>query len=283
MNPQTLNQQAEQLLSNGNFKDALSAFQQVFLSHGKSEDSATQVEVARALRGAIYCLQRQGQTEKAAQILATLERRFGQSSETRVRRYLELARSGDADFAAEAPSGEQELDSFQEADFDFEEIESQLAQAHNAPATNAAPEPATPARASKLMPEEHVSLAKIEQMLENAFFDCELLPDDSIRVQADNLKIFVTINGANHLLRFTTFYGLRKYVDMGEKLAFANKLNDDYILIRASVSDDTTLEIDAHLPFNGGVLPLHIVTLLRLMARVIPSALTNCDAGDILT
>jgi len=65
-------------------------------------------------------------------------------------------------------------------------------------------------------------------------------------------------------------------------LALANKINDGYILIRASTDDETTLSIDAYLVFKGGVLPVHIVTMLRLMGRVIPSALRESDVGDIL-
>lgn len=289
MKPRNLNDRAEQLLQNANYKDALSTFQQVFLSHGKSEDSATQIEVARALRGAIYCLQQQNQTEKAAQILATLERRFGQSNESQVRRYLELARSGAANFEQSQAARELDAMAFDDSEFDFDDIEAQLARAHQA-SSSAEPvlpmDAATPpgrTNSARLIAEEHVSLASIEQVLEQAFIKCEITADEVIRVREDGPLIVISINLANQLLRFCAYYGLRKYADVADKWELANKINDGYVLVRASVDDETTLGIDAYLPFKGGVLPLHIVTMLRLMGRIIPSALRECDSDDILT
>ena len=285
MKPRNLNDKAEQLLQNANYKDALSTFQQVFLSHGKSEDSATQIEVARALRGAIYCLQQQNQTEKAAQILATLERRFGQSNESQVRRYLELARSGDANFENSEPASNFEPITFDDAEFDFDDIEAQLAQAHQAssPAETSRGDEAATARASRLIAEEHVSLASIEQVLEQAFIKCEITADEVIRVREDGPIIIISINPTNQLLRFCAYYGLRKYADVADKWELANKINDGYVLVRASIDDETTLSIDAYLVFKGGVLPVHIVAMLRLMGRIIPAALRESDADDILT
>ncbi len=276
MNPRNLNQQAEQLLADASYKDALTMFQQVFLSHGKSEDSDVLIEVARALRGAIYCLQQQGQSEKAERILSALERRFGKDSEDKVRYYVELARSGQAAipdvFDETAPNG----------DLNFDEIEAQLAQAHEA-AITVVPSAYTFERAPKMIVEEHVSLTNIAQVLQNAFLDCEVTPDDLIRVKTDGPTVLISINESNHLLRFCAYYGLREFAAMEDKLALANRINDGYILIRASIDDETTLSIDAYLVYKGGVLPVHIVTILRLMGRVIPSALRESDAGDVLT
>lgn len=280
MNPQTLNQQAEQLLADANTKDALSAFQQVFLSHGKSDDSDTLVEVARALRGAIYCLQQQGQTEKAERILSALEQRFGDASEDKVRYYVELARSGNAETPGDLAVVADEA--APDEDLNFDEIEAQLAQAHEA-ASVVAPPVYSFERTPKMIAEEHVSLANIEQILENAFLDCEITPDDLIRVKTDGPTVLISINESNHLLRFCAYYGLREFAAMEDKLALANRINDGYILIRASIDDETTLSIDSYIVFKGGVLPVHIVTMLRLMGRVIPSALRESDAGDILT
>ena len=298
MKPQTLNVQAEQLFSQGNAQDALSTFQQVFLSHGKSDGAATQIEVARALCGAYFCLQAQNQGDKAAQILATLERRCKQSPNQRAQSYLALAAAGRADayaqsLVAPAPSfdllkgdagalDEADSDDELEVGFDFESIEAQLARAHEAESP-AAFEEASSARNSKIVAEEHVSLARIERLLEDAFFSCEVTPNEAVCVVTDGPKILIDINGKNRLLHFCALYGVRKYADLQDKLALVNKLNDNYILIRASLSDEMTLTIDCYLPFNGGVAPLHIVTLLRLMARIIPAALSESDPDEILT
>ena len=119
-------------------------------------------------------------------------------------------------------------------------------------------------------------------MFEDAFFKCESSPE-WVRVQTDGPGIYISINEPNQLLHFSAQYGMRKYVEMADKVALANALNDKYILIRAAIKDDTTLVIDAYLPYGGGALPLHIVTMVRLMARVIPAALGECDEDDILT
>ena len=281
MIPHDLNQQAEQLLEQRDFKSALSTFQQVFLSHGKSEDVTTQIEVARALRGAIYCLQQLGQEEKAGRILSALEGRFGSADEARLRYYVELAKSGQAEAPRDGTAIAQGDDDTA-SDLNFDEIEAQLAQAHEA-ATSAAPPTYVSERTPKIVPEEHISLATIEQILENAFFDCEITSDDLIRVATDGPTVLISMNESNHLLRFCAYYGLQEFADMRDKLALANKINDGYVLVRASIDDETTLSIDSYLVYKGGFLPVHIVMILRLMGRIIPSALRETDAGDILT
>lgn len=281
MNSSNLNSQAEQLLEGRDFQGALSTFQQVFLAHGKSEEAAVLVEVARALRGAIYCLQQMGQAEKSERILSALEGRFGKADDDKVRYYVELARSG----AAESPrdvAAVVETDEEAASDLNFDEIEAQLAQAHEA-ATASASSAYAFERTPKIIPEADVSLATIEQILENAFLDCEITADDLIRVQTDGPMVLISVNQSNHLLRFCAYYGMNEFAAMGDKFALANKINDGYILVRASIDDETTLSIDSYLIYKGGVLPVHIVMMLRLMGRVIPSALREIDAGDILS
>ena len=281
MIPHDLNSQAEQLLEGRDFQGALSTFQQVFLAHGKSEDATVTIEVARALRGAIYCLQQMGQSEKAGRILSALEGRFGKADDDKVRYYVELARSG----AAEVPRDVATVAEPEEeagTDLNFDEIEAQLAQAHEA-ATASVSSGFSFERAPKIIPQQQVSLATIEQVLENAFLDCEITGDDLIRVQTDGPTVLISINESNCLLRFCAYYGLKEFADMADKFALANKINDGYVLVRASIDDETTLSVDSYLVYIGGVLPMHIVTILRLMGRVIPSALREIDAGDILS
>ena len=292
MIPYDLNSQAEQLLKQHDFQGALSTFQQVFLAHGKSEDLVVQIEVARSLRGAIYCLRQLGQTEKAERILSALESRFGNAADDKVRYYVELARSGASEAPAEVEGAEKMPDGVAAVgaaadedaieDLNFDEIEAQLAQARDAATASAAAVYGFE-RAPKIVLEPQVSLASIERILQAAFLDCEITSDDLIRVQTDGPTVLISINESNRLLRFCAYYGLNEYADMADKFALANKINDGYILVRASIDDETTLSIDSYLVYKGGVMPVHIVTILRLMGRIIPSALREIDAGNLLT
>lgn len=136
----------------------------------------------------------------------------------------------------------------------------------------------------KIILENEVSLARLQEVFEASFIENDIDSDGDLMVRTENnLKIFIGLSTANKLIRFTTFYALDETASLESKLELANKLNDSIVFVRFSVSDQAALVCDYYLPFNGGVLPLHVVTSLRLFNRIILPSLREHDTSGIVS
>lgn len=289
-----LNERAEAFLKEGRWLDALPLLQEVFLHYAKSSDPAVRAQVARALRGAALCYDRTENATMAEQIRATLERRFGADSDPKIRYWLELARLGREEVAAAPVSSPAPApkDSF-DWEFDIEDVDAAL---QGSPPESALPEEsraeesregarstsfASPSP-SAMVSEVDVSIARIKAIFDAAFIECEISPDGILRVEIEDTRLLLHLHAERKFVQFVAFFGVRRYVDELDKLRLVNCLNDGFIILRWALTDETTLMADYFLPYNGGVQPLHIVSVARTLSKLMPHALRECDTGDIV-
>ena len=303
-----LNELAEKHIKAAHWNEALPLLQQVFLTFGKDNAPQVRAQVARALYGAALCHREMGNAAMCEQIEATLVRRFGNDSDSKVRYWVELAQSGKTQFEEpfapelpvkppEQPPSSTKPPQPREAPLPktvggirliggngkganghgTEALERELEQIGRASAGSSS-------ASTKLISENDVSLEGLKQIFDNAFIENELQVDSLLVVPDSGLKIFLRLNEDLKLIRFAALFGLRKFADIEQKLAFVNRVNDKVVLVRFSVSDDEmTLYTDFYLPYIQGVLPFHIVHVVRLMNRILEFALKEHDMEDLLS
>jgi hypothetical protein len=276
------NDQAEKYFQDGEHAKALSAFQQIFLNYAKAADPYLRAEVARALHGAARCYISMNKQDIATQIHETLFKRYGQDDNPRTRYWVELARG-----ANPPPLSDQDNTVQQDMEDNWEKFLNDNGLNDEAPAEdwpdfhltniNSEEKNARP----QLIVEEDISIARLKQVFDNAFIECH--EEGSIlRVQLDNTKFFLSLHEPHHFLTITGYFATRKYADRNEKIELVNTLNRDLVLVRFYLDGDEDLVTDCTLSYDQGILPYHIVNILRLMQDIIHTGIQKYDNNDLL-
>ncbi|MDE0221248.1 MAG: YbjN domain-containing protein [Spirochaetaceae bacterium] len=141
-----------------------------------------------------------------------------------------------------------------------------------------------PPDAAEIIPENDVTPENILALFKRAFYSASLDDDGDVCVDTDGPRVYVTVMENTKLLRYTTVYGVNDTAPLESKHTFVNKMNDDVILCRFSIPehDHGILYVDYFLPFGEGVLAFQIVSALRWFARIVPSAIRDCDDGNFV-
>jgi len=142
--------------------------------------------------------------------------------------------------------------------------------------------PWLPSHVGEFIREEDVSAGKLLSLFKQAFFAVEARPDDCLLVTAEGgMSLHVRVDTGRKLLMFSACFELQAAAPMEGKLAFVNVANDTVIFVRFSITDETTLYVDYHLPFNGGVTPAAVIAAVRHMGRVTPQAINELAAPGL--
>ena len=269
-----LNERAEKLLMGERFSEALPLLQQVFLQFAKAEDTNLRVQVARALQGAARCYDHTGNAPMAKSIRETMEKHFGASPDPKIRYWVELARGN-----FPALPDETQLTAAQ-----FETEWSEFLETNELDETPVSPPSDSLTAPTQWISAKEISLDRILSVFQNAYIDAEIDEDGDLCVRTENgIKVLISVNDANALLHFVAIYGLREDASEAQKLGFVNRLNDEIILVRFSVANENTLVADYYLPYGQGVSPFHIVSVVRLVNRIIPPTFSKYDEDDVLS
>ena len=137
---------------------------------------------------------------------------------------------------------------------------------------------------AEVLLEDEVTTSNLHQLFKRAFFKTSLDGDGDVVVQTDGPRVVVIVNQQNKLIKFMCLGGFKESVGLETKHAFINKLNDEIILGRFAVPENRPeLWIaDYYLPYEEGVPAFQIVSVLRLVSRIVPSALRTSDGNDIV-
>jgi hypothetical protein len=112
--------------------------------------------------------------------------------------------------------------------------------------------------------EQDVNKDRIEELFKRAYFTVFRDDDDDLVVD-DDLSVFVFVKESAKRIRFLVLIHANPEVDMARKLEVVNRINDEYAFCRVYVPSEKedVLGADLELTFEGGIIPLHIVSLLR--------------------
>ena len=116
----------------------------------------------------------------------------------------------------------------------------------------------------KLIEEHDVNKDRIEALFEQAYYTVSRDDDDDLVVN-DELSVFVFIHESARRIRFMALIHANDDADMSDKLETVNRINDEYTFCRIYVPSGRSdvLGADLELTFEGGIAPLHIISLFR--------------------
>ena len=119
-----------------------------------------------------------------------------------------------------------------------------------------------------------VTVEFLAQLLRDAYIECEIDEDGGeVRVSERHRFQLYPLPGGKRV-RMMAIYGFESHASLDERIALANTINDELIVIRAQVprKEPDLLVFDYYLPIEGGVTRRAIVYAVKLFDGLISSA-----------
>lgn len=136
----------------------------------------------------------------------------------------------------------------------------------------------------ELLLEDEIDNAVLLSILRQAYLKVESTQGGRLRLTTDaGFKVYLNAHMDRSLITLAAWFALKAEKPMAEKLDFVNRANNQLILFRFAVADETTLYIEYQVSTDGGVTKASLVRLLRRMSNVIGQGLGPLDTGKVLT
>jgi hypothetical protein len=124
---------------------------------------------------------------------------------------------------------------------------------------------------------------RLLEVFREAYMSAELDEDGDIRID-EGMRVFVRLDrsGQRHIQLYTLM-NAKDAVDFGVRLQFCNRFNNQWILVRAAASEESTLIMfDTYLWCDPILHKPTLVYTLKQFMRALPTFVQQSDADDIL-
>lgn len=135
---------------------------------------------------------------------------------------------------------------------------------------------------SEFVSPENVSLELIRDVYDAAMMEVTLDEEKRfIRIKED-VVARCTLSESKERIQLIAYYGIKDEAQRIDRLELVNRINEQYVLIRAGIDDDGDLWFDYCLVLKGGVSKKHIVQATRVFLMLVPKAVSECDEDGIV-
>ena len=136
--------------------------------------------------------------------------------------------------------------------------------------------------ASELLTPDTVTIEGVRDVYEAAYTDVVLDEETGqLRIRED-LLARAFLSEARDRLQLVAYYGIKDDAQRVDRLELANRVNDQYVMIRAGIDDDGDLWFDYTISLKGGVTPKAVVQATRMFLMLVPRAVHDCDDDGIV-
>lgn len=136
--------------------------------------------------------------------------------------------------------------------------------------------------ATELVTPDNVTIEMIQEVYEQAFMEASLDEEKKqIRIREEVLaRAFLA--ESKERLQFVAYYGIKEDAQRIDRLELVNRINENYVMIRAGIDDDGDLWFDYCVLLKGGVTKKAIVQATRVFLMLVPRAVNECDEEGIV-
>ena len=128
-----------------------------------------------------------------------------------------------------------------------------------------------------------ITIENLQELLSASYVTNEIDTEGRILATTDSgLKVFITLNDANKLIKFALGFRIKEDASEEQKLQLANRINDKIVLVRYAVSTPEVLVADYFLPYGQGIIPMQIINSLKLLDRVCLAGIREHDTDGIV-
>lgn len=136
---------------------------------------------------------------------------------------------------------------------------------------------------AELLGPENVTLEAVRDIYEAALLDVELDEENGFVVIDDEIVARAKLSDSKERLQLIACYRVREDVPRIDRLELVNRINDQYVIVRAAMSEDDELWVDYAVVLKGGTTPKQIAHATRMFLKVAEMAVKDCDEDGIVT
>ena len=134
----------------------------------------------------------------------------------------------------------------------------------------------------ELVTPDNVSIELIRDVYEAAYMEVTLDEEKKqLRIREEVLaRAF--LSESKERLQLVAYYGIKDDAQRIDRLELVNRVNENYVLIRAGIDEDGDLWFDYTILLKGGVTKKAIVQATRVFLMLVPRAVNECDEDGIV-
>ena len=136
--------------------------------------------------------------------------------------------------------------------------------------------------ATELVTPDNVSVEMLRDLYEAAYMDVTLDEEHGLIRIREELAARAHLSESKERIQLLAVYGLKEEAQRIDRLELVNRINENYVLIRAGIDDDGDLWFDYCILVKGGLTKKAIVQATRAFLMLVPKAVNECDEDGIV-
>ena len=136
--------------------------------------------------------------------------------------------------------------------------------------------------ATELVTPDNVSVEMLRDLYEAAYMDVALDEEHGLIRIREELAARAHLSESKERIQLLAVYGLKEDAQRIDRLELVNRINENYVLIRAGIDDDGDLWFDYCILLKGGLTKKAIVQATRAFLMLVPKAVNECDEDGIV-
>ena len=136
--------------------------------------------------------------------------------------------------------------------------------------------------ATELVTPDNVSVDMLRDLYEAAYMDVTLDEEHGVLRIREELAARAHLSESKERIQLLAVYGVKEEAQRIERLELVNRINENYVLIRAGIDDDGDLWFDYCILVKGGLTKKAIVQATRAFLMLVPKAVNECDEDGIV-
>lgn len=133
-----------------------------------------------------------------------------------------------------------------------------------------------------LITPENLSLELLREIYDDALMEVSIDDEHGFLRLKEEIVAKVTMHESKERLGIIAFYGIKEDTQRMDRLELANRINDQYVMVRACIENEGDLCFDYTIMIKGGVSRKYIAHATRQFLKLVPRAVSECDEDGVV-
>jgi len=134
--------------------------------------------------------------------------------------------------------------------------------------------------ADEIVHPQDISKEMLHSLFTDAYMDASFDSDGDLMLE-ERYRLWVLPHPEGSQIRVMSLFRANPSSSLSDRIAFANSVNDDLVVIRAYVREDGSFGFDYYIPVEGGTTKRNIVMATKLFASLL-DAVARKDVDDVM-
>jgi hypothetical protein len=135
---------------------------------------------------------------------------------------------------------------------------------------------------AELVTPETLSIELLQEIYETALIEASMDEEKSFIRIKEEILARARIPENKERIQLGALYGIKEDAQRIDRLEYCNRVNDQFVMIRASITEAGDLYFDYDITVKGGVTKKQIAQATRLFLKFVPKAVADLDEDGII-